>query len=371
LKTLEDTLKEQKEKENNIKLKELLDHAEKTKNDLKSKGEKVIGEILITIVFMLFTLVIIGLPTLFKDSFDWEKFKTIEFWREYLMIQFATWFTRIWIVIVRYRMNKKNNKEWHKISKRIEEYVEKDQEKPFINKHSLIDNKERKIRAFINNQKIKIFRLSKRFKVLNVIDYLHHMETYQNSIQEEFCIVTSIKYQPELENASKLKKTMFYVFKWLLYKVRKLRIKKAELKLRYLFSTIQNSYIEKNIDNIKVRYNKVDRNILVSGFSQSRDSNVHGYSYHEDSVGEFLRATLPMFLFVSAVTFLILPLSLKPIKDAESWYKFGTNVFLVFVSASMMWFKADDLFEKTKLRVLIEREDTLNNYYKKEKSTLN
>lgn len=314
-------------------------------DEFKSR-QKFIGEWLITIAFMLITLVVIGLPTLFTMGWDWSIYASSEFWINYFTVQFASWFTRIWILMVKTRQNKMLNVSWLKTDKSIQDYVEQDISVPFINYNCEITNRKRKIRVYKNKQKLKILKLSIKYKIENILNTL---ENTSHSFTEPFKIKSGIITHNENKNVPKrLKK----------------RLAKVEYRINQILQTLSEDYIKTNFDNIKVKYNKVSRTVLTNGYAPSGDINEIGYSYKKKTTENFLQATLPMFLFVSAIMFLIVPLLGDMNKDWNSWYKFITNVFLVLISAGTMYYTADELFNKTELRVLIERDDTLREFSK-------
>ena len=313
--------------------------------EIKSR-QKFIGEWLITIAFMLITLVIIGLPTLFTMGWDWSIYASSSFWINYFTVQFASWFSRVWILLVKTRQNKMLNVLWIKTGSSIQKYVEQDTNAPFINYNCEITNRERKIRVYKNKQKLKVLKLSMKYKIENILNTL---ENTLHSFTEPFKIKSGIITHKENKRVSKRLKR---------------RLEKVEYRINQILQTLSDDYIKTNLDNIKVKYNKVSRTILTNGYAPSGDINEIGYSYKKKTTENFLQATLPMFLFVSAIMFLIVPLLGDMNKDWNSWYKFITNMFLVIASAGTMWYSADEIFNKTELRVLIERDDTLREFSK-------
>lgn len=352
-KNLETMVKEQeqqqKQKEVSKRYNELRENLRK---ELKRSSRNV-GQILITISFMLLTLIIVGLPTLFTMGWDWSIYASKTFWLNYFTVQLASWFTRVWILTIKNDKNKLENSMWLKTTDSIQEFVEKDKVEPFINYNCEITNKNRKIRVYRNIKKMKILKLSMKYKVENI---LNRLERHTTTSVEPFKLKSSIITHNEIKKPNKAQ--------LLIYAFRKKKLKKVEVKINKLLELISDVYINSNLDNLKVKYNKESRSVLTTGFAPKSENAELGYSYKERSLKEFLSATMPMFLFVSAIMFLIVPLLGDINNDWNSWYKFITNVFLVVVSAGTMWYTADDLFVKTKLRVLVERDDTLRTFSK-------
>ena len=352
-KNLETIIKEQEQKEQKQEIsKKYNELREKIRNEMKRSSRNV-GQILITISFMLLTLVIVGLPTLFTMGWDWSIYASEEFWVNYLTVQLASWFTRVWILTIKNNRNKIQNSIWLKTTDSIQEFLEKDKVEPFINYNCEITNKNRKIRAYRNVKKMEILKLSMKYQVENI---LNRLERHTTVAKDPFKLKSSIITHKENKNENKLE--LF------IYARRKKKLKKVEAKINKLLELISDEYINSNLDNLKVKYNKESRSVLTTGFAPKSENAELGYSYKEKSLKEFLSATMPMFLFVSAIMFLIVPLLGDINNDWNSWYRFITNVFLVVVSAGTMWYTADDLFVKTKLRVLTERDDTLRTFSK-------
>ena len=338
--------KQKKEEEQKNLVRQFEELKGKIKKEIKTRSW-FIGEWLITIFFMILTFFIIGLPSLFKLGWDWSIYASEEFWIRYLTVQVAAWFSRVWILAVKTRRNKHLNPTWLNATESIQTFIDKDKKEPFINYNCDLTNRERKIRVFRNKQKLKILKLSIKYKVDNITN---HLSSLSHITFKPFELKTSINTQ---KRNKKPKKRLLK------------RLKKVEYKMNALLKTLTIEYINANYDNLKVKYNRVSRSILTSGYSPKEEQNEQGYTYKTKSVKEFFNATLPTFLFMSAIMFLLVPLIGELSNDWNSWFTFITNVFLVFVSMGTMWLSADELFEKTNLRVLLERDDTLRAFSKK------
>ena len=74
---------------------------------------------------------------------------------------------------------------------------------------------------------------------------------------------------------------------------------------------------------------------------------------------------MPMFIFVSFIMFLIVPLFGSGLsKDLNAWGMFLTKVALVASSIFMVWINSRKLFRATEVKASGERSSTLNKYYK-------
>jgi hypothetical protein len=89
-------------------------------------------------------------------------------------------------------------------------------------------------------------------------------------------------------------------------------------------------------------------------------------NYKTESAKVFLSSTMPMFIFVSFIMFLIVPLFGSGLsKDLNAWGMFLTKVALVASSIFMVWINSRKLFRATEVKASGERSGTLNKYYKK------
>jgi hypothetical protein len=89
-------------------------------------------------------------------------------------------------------------------------------------------------------------------------------------------------------------------------------------------------------------------------------------NYKTESAKVFLSSTMPMFIFVSFIMFLIVPLFGSGLsKDLNAWGMFLTKVALVASSIFMVWINSRKLFRATEVKASGERSSTLNKYYKK------
>lgn len=336
--------KEQEKKEKNEIKKTYKELKEQVKKELRDK-KFYIGEWVYTIFFMIITFFIVGLPSLFEFGWDWSIYESQEFWINYLTVQVASWFTRVWVLALKTRRNKELNTNYTKSSDTIQHLIDKDSETPFIDYNCMITNRERKIRVWKNKQILKILKVAKKGNVGGV---LHTINNIENINIEEFLIKNDIR--THIKNKIRLK--------WKLW-----RLNKHQTKIRKLLKTITNEYINTNFDNLKVKYNKESRAVLTVGYAPKKEKEELGVSYKKHKGRKFLNETIPAFMMTSSIMFLIVPLVGQANYDSwNAWYKFITNCFIVFSSSIMMYWKADDIFKETDLRVLLARENTLKRF---------
>lgn len=300
-----------------------------------------VGELFNILVFAVVSLVPIGLLTLLDPNWDWSKYATWLFWVDYLTIQGVSWYGRWWIFSTRTRYFLLVDKTYLKNEKQIQEFVDKDFEEPFIEKQADEDNKERKIRAWRRKIKRKLIRINNRWHINNMSQHFKITANGENTTSKPF----------ELKSDKKI---------WVFIKNR------LNAKIDRLFELLTNEWVETNIDTIKVRYSKVSKSILVNGFTPNQTVNDEA-NYKTESAKVFLSQTMPMFVFVSFIMFLIVPLFGSGLsKDLNAWGMFLTKVSLVASSIFMVWINSKKMFKATEVKAIVERNSTLNKYWKKQ-----
>lgn len=323
--------------------------------DTVSKNKEYIGDILFGIIWGLITLTMIGLLDLIDPNFDYENYKTVYFWIEYITLQGALWSIRVLMKQLGDKKEFRTNVGYIKLQNDLNKFVEKDSEQPFIEKHAQIDRYNRKKNAWLNKQKRKLIKIANKNRITNLVDYFNYFEKNENRDDfnlEPFEMKTDIAYTKERKQKRWINKQ-----------------KRISKNINLIFNKMKTNYIEQNIDTLKVKYNEVSRPILVSG-STNQDNDLLGGNYKEYNTREFIKLTLPGALFAAFFMFLIVPFSESSfIKDPSAWFKFISKTFLIAFAAFTMWNSNPELFRKTKQKALSERVNTLNQYYKKEKET--
>lgn len=299
-----------------------------------------VGELFNILVFAVVSLVPIGLLTLLDPNWDWSMYSTSLFWIDYLTIQGVSWYGRWWIFSTRVRYLLLVDKTYLTNEKNIQTFVDKDFEEPFIEKYADEDNHDRKVRAWRRKIKTKLIRLNNRWHINNMASHFKITQNGENIVSKPF----------ELKSDKKI---------WVC------KQKRLNTKINVLFERLTNEWIETNLDTIKIKYSKVSKSILVNGFTPNQTVNDEA-NYKTESAKVFLSSTMPMFIFVSFIMFLIVPLFGSGLsKDLNAWGMFLTKVALVASSIFMVWINSRKLFRATEVKASGERSSTLNKYYKK------
>jgi hypothetical protein len=302
-----------------------------------------VGELFNILVFAVVSLVPIGLLTLLDPNWDWSKYATWLFWVDYLTIQAVSWYGRWWMFTTRVRYLVLVDVSYKKNETQIQDFVDKDFEEPFIEQYAEEDNHDRKVRAWRRKVKSKLIRINNRWHINNMATHFKITQNGEINASQPF----------ELKSDKK---------------IREWRKRRLEAKISGLFEKLTTKWIDNNLDTIKVRYSKVSKTILVNGFNPSQTVNDEA-NYKTESAKVFLSSTMPMFIFVSFIMFLIVPLFGSGLsKDLNAWGMFLTKVALVASSIFMVWLNSRKLFKATEVKAISERNSTLNTYHKKHES---
>lgn len=299
------------------------------------------------LIFATLSLVPIGLITLVDAKWDWSIYMSWEFWVDYLTVQGVAWYVRVWVSQTRMRNLKFTNIIYITKENNIQDLVDKDYEKPFIDEYATRDDERRKVRAWERKIKTKLLKITNRHRVNNLTSYVKDYLNAQNQALEPFVLESDKKYR----------------LKWLNRLWAKRQVK-LNAKINALVHKLSKEWITLNITTQKVKYNRVSKTILISGFAPSMGRSDEA-DYKTNSARVFLKRTLPSFVFMAALMFLILPLFGSGFsKELTAWLKFITKVIMIASSGIMMWLAAPDMFKETEIKATSERETTLNKYYK-------
>lgn len=304
-----------------------------------------ISDIVFLVISSLVILAILGLNELVNMNFDWSMYSDIAFWVDYVATQFAVWSIRVIVRVVADRKEMRENMQYLQADKSIQDYVDKDSKSPFIEEEAEIDRLNRKTIAFKNSVKRDLLKLSNKHQITNIIPYMNDVESGTNEI--EVYNVSSDKLFRSENHKNKI-----------------------ENKLKLLVGKLSPKWLDANLQNQKVKFNDVSRTILVSG-KVSKSNNELGANYKENNTTEFMKLTIPSFLLMASLSFLILPMfGSGLIKDGSAWFKLFVKIGMVGFSGLMMWFNNPELFRITKLKAIVERDNTLNIYDKKHSQRL-
>lgn len=305
------------------------------------------GELFNILVFATLSLVPLGLITLVDAKWDWSKYASWEFWVDYLTVQGVAWYVRIWVSQTRIRNLKYTNPIYITKENNIQDLVDRDYEKPFIDDYATKDDEMRKIRAWERKIKTKLLKITNKYRINNLTSYVKDTLNIKIDSVEPFILESDKKYRFKWRNRLWVEKQA-----------------KLNITINDLVHKLSKEWITLNITTQKVKYNRVSKTILISGIAPSIRKGDDA-DYKTNTTRVFLKRTLPSFIFIASFMFLILPLFGSGLsKELTAWLKFITKVIMIASSGIMMWLSAPDMFRETEIKATSERETTLNKYYK-------
>lgn len=306
-------------------------------------------------VIALFSLIIIGLYELAVAKFDPKIFSTAEFWNSYLSFQTAIWLLVLNILFTAYKVYKKKRKDYLDLKKRKDRLVTIDGQFNFIGKNASETSKNRKIKAWKIHQNGKLNDYLLKHEIYDLKGFLLKFE--EEPIEEEKEAVTEEK---EPKNV-------------ILEEITKEEIEHKR-KIDKMLITLTDNWIEENIDYVKAnkwhgfgfKFADVTREKLINGGHVIQTN--HGESDFKEHGGTmFFDLFLSGFIFTSVLGFFLLSFGLSP-KEAniETIIRIIIKTLLLLYNGFMAWYKSDEAFERTKLKVLNETTSEIEKYYRKE-----
>lgn len=331
-------------------------------DEIKRKVSGVLMDALTVFLYSVITLLVLGIYEVFKAGFDWSIYASWAFWTDWLVVQVGSWFTRVWVYQLKSNKFMEEHEIFNKDKDKIQNFVDIDYTTPFIDTNVVLDDKNRKVRAWKNKIKRKIVKLSNKYEVLHIVNYYNSLNSVENTKREPFVLETNIKTPFTTKKREIAYKWL--TFGWYTKKRWERKFVKVENKLNDLFNKLTDDYISNNLDNLKVRYARVSRSLLVSGH-QPKQQNISEPTYKNNSTTTFFKHTLPSFLMITVFMFLIVPIQAENLGDIEMWLRLILKIALVAMAGLGILLKSKEIFNETYVRATSERANTLNNYYKK------
>lgn len=349
--TFEEQLEKGQEEINKNEVFKKIDELKLGATEKYKKNKGVIGDVFFLIASSIVILVILGLMELIDAKFDWSRYTTAYFWVDYFITQLATWSLRIMVKGVANRKEFRSNSTYLTLQSEMQTLVDEDSKNPFIEEEANVDDALRKVNAFKNKLKGKIVKYANKYKITNIIPYVKYIENIQND--EE---VIKFEFQSDITYVNERKRK-----RWIKKQY------KLNNELNSILIKLSPQWIEQNIDNQKVNYNKVSFTILVNGFTSTKHST-NNENYKTNSTSEFMKLTLPFFFVISIAMFILLPLTASELtKDVGAWAKLIVKFGIVGFSGVMMWINNPELFNKTENKALSQRVNRIKIYKKNKK----
>ena len=300
------------------------------------------------IIMVTFSFLLIGIQQFAEPQFNPYFFLQAKFWYEYLPFVTALWLILFATTSGSFKIYMEIDLLYIQLKNEIQDHVNSDSKNPFIEIGCKIDDRERKKRTFKKKVSRELASKIKKYSIGtfdNLVKYLKIDEVDENGekailSQQDILLLNGI-------NVSKKKE------------------KRVKASLRALYDMLSDEYVEKVIDNIKIKYNQVTSSLLINGFSP-RTKETYEPNFKSNDQVEVISEFGVGQLVTMVMMFVILSLDLMT-KEATvaTWVFFVLKMFQLtwtYLKASM---RSKPIFERTFIKALQERENTLNGYKKK------
>ena len=300
------------------------------------------------ILMVTFSFLLIGIQQFAEPQFNPYFFLQAKFWYEYLPFVTALWLILFATTSGAFKIYMEIDPLYIQLKNDIQDHVDSDSKSPFIEIGCKIDDRDRKKRAFKRQKSRELARKIKKFNIGtfdNLVKYLRIGELSKEGdtvvlSQQDTLLLNGI-------NVSKKKE------------------KRVKASLRALYDMLGDDYVEKVIDNIKIRYNQVNSSLLINGFSP-RTKETYEPNFRSNDQVEVISEFGIGQVVTMILMFIILSLDLMS-KEATM----ATFVFFILKMFQLTWtylkasMRSKPIFERTFIKALQERENTLNGYRKK------
>jgi len=291
------------------------------------------------ILMMLVAVGMIGIQQFAEANWDWLFWARPKFWYDFIPYIVAQWLVLISSISGKHKYLLINDLIYLDLNQQIQLYVDNEKNGE-ITKIANIENKERKIKKYIQLHSQKLQMKLLKYKINSI------------AVLEVYLGIKDIE-KLTVDNDLKQTKTNHLMLKGINVSPKKETAVKNEL--TRLYNELQDDYIKNNIDNINIKYNKVDYIILTNGMTKSE--NKSDESSMRENIGKEIFSEFGVGQFVLLLAMGVL-LAMDLIqKDAD----FTTWVFFIMKATMLLWnyiqgsFRAPIIFKNTYVRATRER----------------
>ena len=300
------------------------------------------------IIMVTFSFLLIGIQQFAEPQFNPLFFLKAQFWYDYLPFVTALWLILFATTSGSFKVYMEIDPLYIKLKNQIQDHVDSDSKNPFIEIGCKYDDRDRKKRAFKRQKSRELAKKIKKYNIGtfdNLVKYLKIGE-----LDEKGQTVILSQQDTLLLNG---------------IRVSKRKEKRVKASLRALYDMLSDDYVEKVIDNIKIKYSQVTTSLLINGFSP-RTKETYEPNFRSNDQVEVISEFGIGQVVTMILMFVILSLDLMT-KEASiaTWVFFVLKMFQLswtYLKASM---RSKPIFERTFIKALQEREKTLNGYKKK------
>ncbi|MCK9319359.1 hypothetical protein [Methanoculleus sp.] len=314
-------------------------------------------------VFMVFmSLLLVGIQQFAEPQFDPYFFLRPKFWYDYIPFVTAQWLILFAVITGNNKWLAEVDVNFLRITKSIQEHVDKDKKTPYIFEGAKVMDRERKIRAFRNKISREIDNIIKKYKFgtfANMYAFLVEKEI-KSKVKKTKVVGQDEEGKDIVEEYEEI---IWHEVAKVRPKLRGMKLQKEyELKqqINALLTKLTDEFISENIDHLKVKYSQVTESGLVNGFKPSANKE-----YESDFQEHTTTAILNEFgigqLVTMAIGFVMLSLDLI-VKGVG----INTWIFFVFKMFMLVWvyfkanFRSKFIFQKTNLKAVQERDSMLD-----------
>ncbi len=353
-------IQQQKEIKENKLYENYNEFKEKTEN-ITTQAISFTNKYLEQIISLVVAFLLIGIQQFAEPNFDPWFFLRAKFWYEYIPYVIAIWIIINSTLTGNFKWIIEVHQLYDKTKSQLQQHVDNDKQTPFIHAGCKSLDRKRKISAWKTKISTEIEKKRKKYKIASpsalreFLGYTKVSLDAQNEPLEVFVV-----------GDDKLVHFRIKLFK----KARKERLRKS---FTYLLNLLDDKYIEDNINNLKVKYNKVNESVLISGITPS--SSRHNESDYKEKYASTVFDEFGVgFIVMALLSAVILALDLTT-KGATTatWVFFIFKAFMLYTYYFKASARSKPIFEKTVLKALMERERTLSELWnnKEKKANLN
>ena len=326
----------------------------RSKDEISTKAKRVynfFSKYLSQLIMTILSFLLIGISNFAEANYNFNFFKEAQYWFDLLIYLVAQWLIILSVTTGYFKYQKSSNKDYLKSKNEIGKFILINLDTPFIKKYADQSNKKRKINAYSKKIKEKIIKLVKKYDLGSL-----------SSVKQEI-IGGGYDY---IGNKEKQRRTLKNTLKKILskFKIKRSKDKGIE-KIQKLLLLIDDSYLNNNIDSIKVKHIKVSESILISGISVKRKEETE--RTFKENKGKEIAGKFGSGMLLSQalmMIFLIMNFTIKK-TTKEAFLDFTFRALLLLYTYFKASAEAPDIFDKTILNAIRERENEINDYYKK------
>jgi len=295
------------------------------------------------IFMVVLSFLLIGIQQFAEPKFDPYFFTRPKFWYEYLPFVTALWLILFATTSGAFKILMEEDLAYIQLKNEIQAHVDSDSKNPYIEVGSKIDDRDRKKRAYKRDISRKIEKKIKKYNI----------GTFDNFM----VYIGVVELGATLSSGNDLMLSGI--------NIPKRREKRIKGSLRALYDKLDDVYIDKIIDNTKIKYTQVNASLLINGFSpRTKETYVPNYKSNDQTevIGEFGVGQLVTMILM----FIILSLDLiEKEANISTWVFFTLKMFQLTWTYFKGSMRSKPIFDRTHKKALQERNSTLNEYKKK------